>query len=765
MNDDLPSVKPRTFSDIMANLRTEEKDPIHEGSAAEEEPATTHALLAEAESCKGRGNLNFHKGKVLAKHTAGKNFLRDACVLYAEGLRVLGEADARLLAQRAQQQQQQQRQEEGNDNQASATDTSDEIRSLTHSSPVPPPREQSQGNDGHAPVLPPTLQDRETASLSKRADTVRPSLYLNLAACNLLLREWTPAIACCTHVLDECCGDALREIEAGIGGTGKEARDGVPVAAQGDRRAAPAAANDSADTTRAGSATGTSTRDAADASVAPTGTGAVPDKGQQQQKEGQSGEIYGEHQGTTAPSRGADREAEPRADPPQEESGEREQEAEKTRCREVAAKCLYRRAAALAGGGDVAAAREDLVRALRLKPRDAAISQELKKAEKQLAEKEARESLRRETEEGRRRRQQQQQLQSGSTSAVTETDNITSTTADGGSAPTRQVARSPSPGADHAVIAGGIGGDQGGVKAPENQQQRGPRVSKEEEGKGSCSGDDESNESSQEQPQQPFSTHNGSECTDGLYAWNQSVYEARAHHSSSYRVQVSVKIPPWARASDVRVDLHRSRLSVSVVSPHAEDDRPRRTRPQFTHGAGMSATTAGPTASSDAAEDPASKGGGAGAAVEGETATPVLAGTLSRPVQVDECLWTIERPGRVLLYLQKELPADGEPGFEWWACVMEGDTGVDVLACDAGSDASRYPEHARRRGAKALWEHQNKSPEERLEEERMHDAYRQMEEEAEQRQRDLEKAMEDPRKAELYRQLKKTMPDTSISIK
>lgn len=47
----------------------------------------------------------------------------------------------------------------------------------------------------------------------------------------------------------------------------------------------------------------------------------------------------------------------------------------------------------------------------------------------------------------------------------------------------------------------------------------------------------------------------------------------------------------------------------------------------------------------------------------------------------------------------------------------------------------------------------------------MRDACRQMEEEAEQRQRDLEKAMEDPRKAELYRQLKKTMPETSISIK
>lgn len=40
-----------------------------------------------------------------------------------------------------------------------------------------------------------------------------------------------------------------------------------------------------------------------------------------------------------------------------------------------------------------------------------------------------------------------------------------------------------------------------------------------------------------------------------------------------------------------------------------------------------------------------------------------------------------------------------------------------------------------------------------------------MEEEAEERQRDLEKAMKDPKKAELYRRLRESMPDTSISIK
>lgn len=49
--------------------------------------------------------------------------------------------------------------------------------------------------------------------------------------------------------------------------------------------------------------------------------------------------------------------------------------------------------------------------------------------------------------------------------------------------------------------------------------------------------------------------------------------------------------------------------------------------------------------------------------------------------------------------------------------------------------------------------------------EQLRAARRQMEEEAEERQRNLENAMKDPKKAELYRKLSETMPGTSISIK
>lgn len=48
---------------------------------------------------------------------------------------------------------------------------------------------------------------------------------------------------------------------------------------------------------------------------------------------------------------------------------------------------------------------------------------------------------------------------------------------------------------------------------------------------------------------------------------------------------------------------------------------------------------------------------------------------------------------------------------------------------------------------------------------RMRDARRQMVEEAEERQRNLEEALKDPNKAKLYRQLQETMPDVPISMK
>lgn len=223
--------------------------------------------------------------------------------------------------------------------------------------------------------------------------------------------------------------------------------------------------------------------------------------------------------------------------------------------------------------------------------------------------------------------------------------------------------------------------------------------------------------------EEPFPTGNGRECRDGVYAWNQSVHE----------VQVCVRVPNWARARDVRVEIGRSRLSVSVVQLSALRSTAVGSAVTTTTSATAVAAAAGTPNSlsdNDSSKDNAasttciekqqgknrqqttscfsSADNGAGVSV-----VVVLEGPLSRPVEAGECLWTMETPSRVLLYLQKELPAEGEPGFEWWACVMKGDLEVDVVKCDAGSIASKYPEHARRRGAKALWEHQRKSPEQR----------------------------------------------------
>lgn len=150
-----------------------------------------------------------------------------------------------------------------------------------------------------------------------------------------------------------------------------------------------------------------------------------------------------------------------------------------------------------------------------------------------------------------------------------------------------------------------------------------------------------------------------------------------------------IKVPDWVHAKNIRVDFRRSRLTVTG------------------HRAGYGESTPNKHPEPKQLSN----------AVVGESdEVVILAGPLSRPIRIDECVWTMERHRSIVLYLQKELSPDGDPGFEWWATVLEGDSEINVLECDAGSDVSQYPEYARRRGAKALWDHEQKTPEERREE-------------------------------------------------
>lgn len=71
-------------------------------------------------------------------------------------------------------------------------------------------------------------------------------------------------------------------------------------------------------------------------------------------------------------------------------------------------KALYRRSQALQGQGNVAEARTDLLVALRVRPSDATLRQELKSLNKTLKERAAQDDLKQKTEEGRRRRQPDQ---------------------------------------------------------------------------------------------------------------------------------------------------------------------------------------------------------------------------------------------------------------------------------------------------------------------------------------------------------------------
>lgn len=129
------------------------------------ERRSIEALVQDVERCKNRGNVEFFRGRALSAHTAGRNILSDACLLYAEGIKALAQVDARLSVCNS-----------------NATGSEDGCR------------------DEEGTMV---------AELRSRAKSLGSALYLNLAAVNLLLNEWDPALACCTHVIETKCGDAI----------------------------------------------------------------------------------------------------------------------------------------------------------------------------------------------------------------------------------------------------------------------------------------------------------------------------------------------------------------------------------------------------------------------------------------------------------------------------------------------------------------------------------------------------------------------------
>lgn len=139
------------------------------------------SLLEEVERLKNKGNVEFHKGRTLVKHTAGKNLLSNACMLYVEAIQAFSKAEASIKRLKA------------------------------HYT-------AAESQEGH----PGDRINTTVSSLSKRSDTLRPSLFLNLAACNLLLNEWSAAIACCTEVLERCGAGIL----AAVVSVAESTRDG-----------------------------------------------------------------------------------------------------------------------------------------------------------------------------------------------------------------------------------------------------------------------------------------------------------------------------------------------------------------------------------------------------------------------------------------------------------------------------------------------------------------------------------------------------------
>jgi hypothetical protein len=140
--------------------------------------------------------------------------------------------------------------------------------------------------------------------------------------------------------------------------------------------------------------------------------------------------------------------------------------------------------------------------------------------------------------------------------------------------------------------------------------------------------------------------------------------------SNTAQVRVYIAVPRTLRAKQLTVSLHRTRIAVSAQLP----------LPQSQQSDSPSSTTL--------------------------VDTPLLTGQLARPILSGESLWMLDTPGLLCLHLQKELPSQGESGFEWWDRVLCGDAPIDLAGVHAGEDVRAYPEHARLKAARALWDQQ-----------------------------------------------------------
>jgi hypothetical protein len=210
---------------------------------------TLASKIAAVASCKAAGNADYTRGKLMKAHTAGKKALQDSCINYAMALQHLAAAQEQAAEE---------------------------------------------------------LVDEAASATLAQLDELQVPLYLNLAAVNLLMEEWDPALACCTQVLQQCNPSIAAAYEAASSAADSEAASVVAALS----------------------------------------------------------------------------------------------ETESTQV----CKALYRRSQAHQGKSELSAAREDLIVALRVRPADAALRQQLRAVNKILREEAAQLALKQQTEAGKQRR-------------------------------------------------------------------------------------------------------------------------------------------------------------------------------------------------------------------------------------------------------------------------------------------------------------------------------------------------------------------------
>mmetsp|Transcript_32633 Transcript_32633/g.52045 ORF Transcript_32633/g.52045 Transcript_32633/m.52045 type:complete len:392 (+) Transcript_32633:20-1195(+) len=145
----------------------------------------------------------------------------------------------------------------------------------------------------------------------------------------------------------------------------------------------------------------------------------------------------------------------------------------------------------------------------------------------------------------------------------------------------------------------------------------------------------------------------------------------------------------------------------------------------------------------------------------------VLTERLNRPVTVDECSWELEGAGCLHVTLLKENSSikEQKPGYEWWDRIFEHGERINLDDVSIGNDLRKLPAKQKAEMERSMWEHNQKTPEEKAEHDQLWKCRKQAAKDEQEKKKNKEKAMLNPNKKAVFEMMKEKFPDIPVEFR